>query len=83
MFPLVMKNINLCQSYVHDVSSKNETWLWNRRYGHLSFKTLNNLQKKSMIYGLPIIDVQHNPCEGCIIAKDQRDNFPYSGTLRA
>lgn len=33
-----------------------------------------------MVKGIPIIDFQHNPCEGCILAKTQIDSFQHAST---
>ena len=33
----------------HDV---NDSWLWNRRLGHASMKTLSKLVKKNLVIGL-------------------------------
>jgi transposase InsO family protein len=75
MFPLILRNLNLSQSYAQNVSSSDETWLWHLRYGHLPFSSLSILQKKSMVKGFPIINEQKNSCESCILAKHQRDSF--------
>jgi hypothetical protein len=40
MFPLILRNVNLSQSYAQNVSSSDETWLWHLRYGHLPFSSL-------------------------------------------
>jgi hypothetical protein len=58
MFPLILRNVSLSQSYAQNVSSSDETWLWHLRYGHLPFSSLSLLQKKSMVKGFPIINEQ-------------------------
>ena len=60
-----------------------ESLLFNRTYDHLSFESLNKLQEKSMIRGLPLTHVQDNSCEGFILGKHHRDNFPKEPTYRA
>ena len=57
--------------------------LWHLRYGHLPFSSLNILQKKFMVKGLPMIAIQNNTCESCILGKHQRDSFPHATTYRA
>ena len=70
-------------SYGQNASSLDEVWLWNVRYGHLSFQILSQLQKKSIVKGLPIINVQNHSCEICILAKQKRDIFPHVVTYKA
>jgi hypothetical protein len=82
MFPSRLRSLTLSQSYAHNVSSSDETWLWCLRYGHLPFSSLNLSQKKSMVKGLPMINVQHNSCESCILVKHQGDRFLSSFTER-
>ena len=54
MFPLILGNVNLSQSYAQNVSISDETWLWHIRYGNLPFISLSLLQKKSMVKGFPL-----------------------------
>lgn len=83
MYPLVMRNAKQSLSYAKYVTISDETWLWHLRYGHLPFTSLKDLQKGSMVLGLPEIGVRHNPCESCILAKHRRDSFPNAATFRA
>ncbi|KAG6520427.1 hypothetical protein ZIOFF_017482 [Zingiber officinale] len=50
--------------------------IWHLRYGHLSYKGLNLLKKKKMVFGLPNFPYQDKPCEGCIFGKMHRLPFP-------
>lgn len=36
-----------------------------------------------MVKGLPMIYIQNNTCESCILGKHQTDNFPHGTTYRA
>ena len=36
-----------------------------------------------MVRGLPLIHVQNNSCDSCILGKHHRDNFPKEATYRA
>ena len=40
--------------------------LWHERFGHLNFKYLLQLQKKSMVEGLPVINATIGICKGVI-----------------
>ena len=56
--------------------AKDENWLWHLRFGHLNFEGLNLLHRKGMVKGLPLIEKPDSLCEGCILGKQHRENFP-------
>ena len=60
-----------------------ESWLWHRRFGHLNFESLKNLQQKNMVYGLPTIQEVKQVCEGCALGKHHRESFPKENAWRA
>ena len=72
-------------SSVHFVGDSNPTALlthgnefsrlWHERFGHLNFKYLQQLQKKSMVEGLPVIKATTGICEGCVIGKHPEHKF--------
>ena len=43
--------------------------LWHRMYGHLNQHDLVQLQKKSMVEGLPELKSEHLECEACALGK--------------
>ena len=49
--------------------------LWHCRYGHLNEHDLVQLQKKSMVEGLPELTSEHLECEACDLGKQHRDEF--------
>jgi len=49
--------------------------LWHHRYGHLTLDSLKVLKQRNMVIGLPIINVDKNICEGCIMGKMHRFLF--------
>ena len=49
--------------------------LWHERFDHLNFKYLQQLQKKSMVEGLPIIKATTKVCKGCVIGKHPEHKF--------
>ncbi|KAL4296042.1 hypothetical protein GQ457_12G032770 [Hibiscus cannabinus] len=57
--------------------------LWHCRYGHLSFNSLNLLQRKRMVKGLPYFETSSRICEDCLVGKQQRLPFPRKSTWRA
>jgi len=61
-----------CMSSIH---TEEEDWLWHYRFGHLNFNSLNQLGRKSMVSGLPMIQPPKKICEGCVISKHHRKKF--------
>lgn len=57
------------------VKSSEESWLWHLRYGHLNFKSLQQLSMKEMVYGLPEIVLPEKVCETCMVRKQMRKSF--------
>ena len=49
--------------------------LWHERFGHLNFKFLQQLQKNSMVEGLPVIKATTGICKGCVIGKHPEHKF--------
>ncbi|XP_014623180.1 uncharacterized protein [Glycine max] len=49
--------------------SNDSVWKWHRRLGHLNFNSLNKLQKKNMVVGLPLIKVPRQVCGRCCEGK--------------
>ncbi|GKA84790.1 retrovirus-related pol polyprotein from transposon TNT 1-94 [Tanacetum coccineum] len=39
--------------YLLSKASKNKSWLWHRRLNHLNFGTINDLERKDLVRGLP------------------------------
>lgn len=83
LYPLNLRSVKQPIAYAQYVTHYDEIGLWNFRYGHFTFNNLDVLQKRSMVVGLPVIDVYHNPCESFIIAKHKKSAFPNATTYRA
>ena len=49
--------------------------LWHERFGHLNFKYLQKLHKKSMVEGLPVIKATTGICKGCVVGKHYEHKF--------
>ncbi|GAU39052.1 hypothetical protein TSUD_396570 [Trifolium subterraneum] len=70
--------VNLQASEVQCFSSlitEDKKRLWHYRYGHLNFKSLNQLSSKHMVVGLPLIHTPDKLCEGCFASKQPRNSF--------
>jgi len=52
-----------------------ESWLWNLKFGHLNFRSLNQLGSKDMLIGIPMTIVSERVCESCMIGKQSRLSF--------
>jgi transposase InsO family protein len=58
--------------------------LWNRRYGHLNNKSIQIMQQKQMVKGLPKFKgAADNVCKICNVGKQQRQEFPKKSKWRA
>ena len=57
--------------------------MWNERFGHLNFKYLQQVQKHSMVEGLPVIKETTGVCKGCVIGKHPEHKFDRGKENRA
>jgi hypothetical protein len=58
-----------------------DSWLWHARLGHISFKTLQQLN--GMALGVPEILQENKVCEACMVGKQTRKPFPNKASFRA
>jgi hypothetical protein len=49
--------------------------LWHERYGHLNYRSLQQLCKQKMVTGLPLVSCRDGVCSGCVLDKHHRDSF--------
>jgi len=49
--------------------------LWHERFGHLNYRSLQNLCKENMVTGLPMVSCRDGVCSGCVLGKHHRDSF--------
>ena len=62
---------------------KDTAWLWHLRFGNLNFRGLQLLSKKEIVRGLPSISHLDQVCEGCLLGKQFKKNFPKESRSRA
>lgn len=53
-------NIQACQYKCLAAAVNDESWLWHLRYGHLNWRSLQELSRKKMVHGLPTIQQPHD-----------------------
>jgi hypothetical protein len=58
-------------------------WRWHARYGHLNFRSLQDLGSKNMVEGLPRIRAVEQVCDGYALGKQHRAPFPRTAAYRA
>ncbi|GJW55433.1 retrovirus-related pol polyprotein from transposon TNT 1-94 [Tanacetum coccineum] len=58
-------------------ASSTKSWLWHRRLNHLNFGTLNELTRKNLVRGLPMLkyDKDHL-CPSCQLGKSKKASHP-------
>ncbi|KAI3725477.1 hypothetical protein L1987_65265 [Smallanthus sonchifolius] len=63
-YRLDMNNPSGIESCFLSKTSKDESFLWHKRLGHVNFKTMNRLVRGNLVTGLPLKDF--SPVEHCI-----------------
>nr|GEU56028.1 retrovirus-related Pol polyprotein from transposon TNT 1-94 [Tanacetum cinerariifolium] len=54
-------------------ASKNKSWLWHRRLNHLNLGTINDLDRKDLVSGLPRLKFEKDHlCSACQIGKNKK-----------
>ena len=47
-------------------ASQVESWLWHKKLSHLNFKTMNELVKKELVRGIPLVEfTKDGLCDAC------------------
>ena len=65
---LTKDNLRICL-----ISHSEETTLWHQRLGHLNFKDLAKLSRKSLVRHLPSLNkVDNSICKGCQMGKQSK-----------
>ena len=57
--------------------------VWHERFGHLSYPILLEMQKTGMVAHLPALSKVQEPCEACMMDKQQGKAFPHESGYRA
>ncbi|GJX06417.1 retrovirus-related pol polyprotein from transposon TNT 1-94 [Tanacetum coccineum] len=66
----MMKSFLIC---LLSKASKNKSWLWHRRLNHLNFGTINDLERKDLVRGLPRLkSKKYHLCSECQLGKSKK-----------
>ena len=80
LYLLKLKIVDQCLITTDDIS---EDWLWDSRFGHMSFHTLKEMGSRQSVEGLPLIHVPPNICRDCVAGKHHRSPFPKASSYRS
>ncbi|KAL8092628.1 hypothetical protein AgCh_034770 [Apium graveolens] len=64
-------------------SSDEVARLWHLRLGHVNYKAMALMSKEHMVRGFPRITLYNNICDGCLMEKQTRKNFPSQSNYSA
>ena len=57
-------------------ASSVESWLWHKKLSHLNFKTMNDLVKKDLVRGMPLVEFTRDGlCDACQKGKQKKVSF--------
>jgi hypothetical protein len=48
---------------------------WHERFGHLNYRSLQELCNQNMVIGLPLVSCRDGVCSNCVLGKHHRDIF--------
>lgn len=60
-----------------------ESLLWHRRFGHLSYRGLRTMRYRSMVDGIPPLKAATISCDDLLIRKQHREAIPRRSHWRA
>ena len=57
-------------------ASQDESWLWHKKLSHLNFKTMNDLVRKELVRGMPLVEfIRDGLCDACQKGKQKKVSF--------
>ncbi|KAL8157708.1 hypothetical protein AgCh_002420 [Apium graveolens] len=63
-------------TYLFSKTSVVESWLYNKKLSHLNFKTMNDLVKKDIVRGMPLVEfIGDGLCDACQKGKKKKVSF--------
>ena len=79
-FPLTIMHVT---PLALKASVSHYTQTWHKRLGYLNTRSLLQLKEQEMVHGLPHLEDSKTVCEGCMLSKQHRDEFPKEYAWRA
>ncbi|KAL8096387.1 hypothetical protein AgCh_037375 [Apium graveolens] len=65
------------------LTKEEESSLWHSRFGHVNYKSMKLMSTGKMALGLPDISQPTGVCEGCLMSKQTRMQFPQQTEYQA
>src|ERR1051325_1769798 len=66
-----------------NVVDHKDSWLWHLRFGHLNFRSLNQLITQDMVTGIPSLEMPEKRFEGCLVGKQSINSFVSTMSMRS
>jgi hypothetical protein len=57
--------------------------LWHEQFGHLNYRSLQQLCNQQMVIGLPLVSCRDGVCANCVLGKHHRDSFDKGASWHA
>ena len=80
---VLLANVVLETSTCLQAVTEDNSKLWHRRFGHLSYKGLRTLKYKEIVKGLPLLRASTIACNECFVGKQHRNAIPKKSQWRA
>ena len=80
---LYLLKINVVDQCLVTTEDSSENWLWHSRFGHINFHSLQEMSKRKLVKGLPLISAPDHVCRSCMAGKHHRSPFPQASHFRA
>lgn len=65
------------------VSTQNNCARWHARLGHIGVDSMKLMIQKELVLGIPMINIERETCQSCLLRKQTRQVFPQSTSFRA
>ena len=76
MFVIYIDDIDIHNESCLCANDVSDSWLWHRRLGYASMKTLSKLVKNDFVIGLPKLNFDNDKiCDACLFGKQVRSYF--------
>ena len=80
---LYLLKLNVVDQCLVATEDSSENWLWHSCFGHINFHSLQEMSKRKLVKGLPLISAPDHVCRSCIAGKQHRSPFPHASQFRA